>query len=85
MKAKIIKIGNSRGVRLPKTLLEQVGLLEDVKLEATNGRIVISAAHKPREGWEHAFQAMRAIGDDKLIDASCSLNSSWDGQDWEWK
>ena len=51
MKTKIIRIGNSKGIRLPKPLLEQVGLVSEVDLEVRDGALVISPAEPLRAGW----------------------------------
>lgn len=84
MKAKIIKIGNSKGIRLPKTLLKEVELGEEVILEASRGSIVVRPASAPRSGWEDAFKQMAQKGDDKLLDKEIST-SNWDNEEWEWK
>lgn len=84
MKTRIVRIGNSRGIRIPKSLLEQSGLGEEVYLEVENGRIVICAADPPRRGWEQAFRAMSEHGDDVLLDAAAPPASMWDEEDWEW-
>lgn len=65
VEARIVKIGNSKGVRLPKALLEQAGLGEHVTLEVRQGSIVIlpSTAH-PREGWGALAKAMHTAGED---------------------
>lgn len=69
MKTQLIKIGNSRGIRLPKAIIEQVGLGQDVELRVEEGRIVIQAVDEdPRAGWEEACRLMAERGDDKLID-----------------
>ncbi len=83
MNARIIRIGNSRGVRLPKTLLEQAGLTEDVRIEAEPNQIVIRSAHLPREGWDDAFRRMAAQGDDALIEEPHSL-TAFDETEWKW-
>jgi antitoxin MazE len=83
MKARVIKIGNSKGIRLPKKILEQVGLGEEVVLEASRGTIVIRPASKPRATWGACFQEMAKHGDDRLLDTEIS-GSSWD-KEWEWK
>jgi antitoxin MazE len=57
MKIAIIPIGNSRGVRLPKAVLEQVGLGEEAELSVENGRIVLAPSSKPRRDWAQAFAA----------------------------
>jgi antitoxin MazE len=83
MKARIVRIGNSQGVRLPRPLLEQAGLGEDVVLRATPGRIVIEAARAPRAGWADAAKAMHAAGDDTLLDAASATR--FDRDEWEWR
>ena len=55
MKVSIVAIGNSRGVRLPKAVLEQVGLGDEAELSVENGCIVISPERAPRRGWAGAF------------------------------
>ena len=85
MRTRIVKIGNSLGVRIPKVLLEQSRLAEEVEIEAFDRQIVIRAAHEPRDGWDAAFQAMAQNGDDKLLDADEANNlSSWDETEWQW-
>jgi antitoxin MazE len=84
MKTHIIQIGNSRGVRLPKTLLEQAHLSDEVRLEATPNQIMIRSAHLPREGWEEAFRSMAQRGDDNAWpDEPVSL-TSFDDAEWSW-
>jgi len=82
MKARIVRIGNSRGIRLPKPLIEQAGLSDDVELKVRNGDIVISAAKRPRTGWAEAAQALAERGEDKLLDPAAP--TCFDEQEWEW-
>jgi len=84
MKTKIVRIGNSQGVRIPKPLLEETGLQDDVEIRVEDHSLVISAAHLPRSEWEANFQAMAAHGDDALLDEGPIL-SEWDEDEWEWK
>ncbi len=84
MKARIIRIGNSQGVRLPKALLKQVALGEEVILEASRGAIIMRPALAPRSGWGAAFEAMARCEDDKLLDSEIST-SDWDEEEWEWR
>ena len=84
MKTRIVRIGNSQGIRIPKPLLEQSGLAGEVDLEVEQGRIVIQALGSPRRGWEEAFRAMAERGDDALLDRETVSGSSWDEQEWEW-
>ena len=85
MRAHIIRIGNSQGVRIPKALLEETGLSGDVDMTVREGALVISAAGRPRQGWDEAFRQMAAHGDDTLLDAETSLPTAFDEESWEWK
>lgn len=84
MKARIVRIGNSQGVRIPKLLLDQSGLGTEVEIEAQAGRIVIRAADRPRQGWEEAYRAMAAHQDDVLLDPEVTGSGEWDDEEWEW-
>jgi antitoxin MazE len=82
MKARIVRVGNSRGVRLPKPLLEQAGLLEEVEIHAEPGRIIIQSASSPRAGWADAAREMSANGDDAVIGEPVSTR--FDAEEWMW-
>lgn len=84
MKAKIVKIGNSRGVRIPKPMLEQTGIAEDVELVIDNDQIIIRPIIHPRAGWEEAFESMAQNQTDGLIDGFDTMRHSWDEAEWEW-
>ncbi len=84
MRAKIVRIGNSQGVRIPKPLLERSGLGEDVEIEAEGDQIVIRPIRRPREGWSEVFQAMAHAGDDQLIDGHLRNHSNFDEAEWSW-
>jgi antitoxin MazE len=83
-KTRIIRIGNSQGIRIPKFLLEQVDLGEEVELEVKEGQLVIRSAQGPRQNWEEQFEAMAQRGDDKLLDGEVLNLSRWDTDEWEW-
>ena len=68
-KTHIVKIGNSRGIRIPKLLLDQAELGEEVELEAGEGQVVIRAVRNPRRGWDEQFAEMADRGDDRLLHA----------------
>jgi antitoxin MazE len=68
MKTRIVRIGNSKGICIPKLLLEQAGLTGEVEITAENGSLVIRPVKSPRAGWATAFQEMARRGDDALID-----------------
>ena len=82
MRARLIRIGNSRGVRLPKPLIEEAGLTEDVELRVSDGAIVISSRKRPREGWAEAAAAAHARGDDRMLDEPTPTR--FDEEEWEW-
>jgi antitoxin MazE len=75
MKSRIVQIGNSRGVRLPKLLLQEAQLVDEVELEAEPGRIVIRSGSRPRAGWAAAAQKMRERDEDRLLDPTPSTKS----------
>jgi len=84
MRARVVKIGNSKGIRIPKPLLEQTGILNDVELEVENNRIIIRPVLSPRSGWENAFKTMAEKGDDALVMGDENISHSWDEEEWQW-
>jgi len=83
MKTKIVRIGNSRGVRIPKPLLEQAGLENEVILRLVEDGIVIESADKPRAGWAEAARTLRDRGEDELLDEM--VLTDFDETEWVWK
>jgi antitoxin MazE len=84
MRARVIKIGNSQGLRIPKPILEQTGIMDDVEIEVEKNQIIIRPVKYAREGWDKAFKMMREKGDDApLIDDIDAINS-WDEEEWQW-
>ena len=82
MKAKLVRIGNSRGVRFPKPLLEQAGLTGDVVLFVRDHSIVVSAADRPRAGWAEAARRLSSEGREGLLDAETPTR--FDEKEWKW-
>jgi antitoxin MazE len=82
MKTRLVRIGNSRGVRLPKPLIEQAGLTEDVLLEVRGNTIVIVAQRSPRDGWAEAARKLHAEDGDLLLDAPTPTR--FDEAEWRW-
>ena len=85
MKTRIVAIGNSQGIRIPKPLLEQTGLSGEVEISAEGNALVIRPTKKPRAGWAAAFQKMAERGDDALLDEVAASLSDWDEDEWEWQ
>jgi antitoxin MazE len=81
-KTRIVRIGNSRGIRVPKTLLDQAQLPDEVELHAEPGRLVVQAARRPRMGWAEAAREMAARGDDRLVDAPAATRFDREERDW---
>ena len=84
MRARIVKIGNSQGIRIPKPLLEQTGIMDDVELEVEQNQIIIRPVTNPRAGWDDAFKAMADRGDDTIADEAENISHSWDEDEWQW-
>jgi antitoxin MazE len=84
MKSRVVRIGNSRGIRIPKLLLEQAGLSDEVDISAVGDSIVIRPARRPRAGWAAAFQQMARKGDDQLLDEVAPTLSDRDESEWHW-
>lgn len=84
MKARIVKIGNSQGIRIPKLLLERSSITDEVELEAKDHQIIIRSARQPRQDWAKEFRAMAERGDDELLDKNLFAQTQWDGDEWQW-
>jgi antitoxin MazE len=84
IKSRIVKIGNSQGIRIPKLLLEQSNLGEEVELVLQEDQIIVRPVQHVRQGWEEAFKAMSERGNDELLDADAFAPTSWDEEEWEW-
>ena len=82
MKGLIIRMGNSRGIRLPKTLLHKARLEGKVELQAEPGRILISKPAKPRAGWAKPARRMRERGEDQLLDQPTPTRFDTEERKW---
>ncbi len=82
IRSKVVKIGNSRGIRIPRTVLEQAGLEDEVEMRVEGDKLIIQSPHKPRQGWDAQFAAMAERQDDRLLDENTS--SRWDEEEWTW-
>ena len=81
MKARLVRIGNSRGVRLPKAVIDQLGLDDEIELQVEGHRLVISPAGRPRTGWAEAARRLSAESRG-LLDPPTSTR--FDEDEWRW-
>ena len=81
-KTRLVRIGNSRGIRIPKVVIEQLGLGTEVELSVHTDRLVVRSARRPRQGWAKKFREMHERGDDRMIDEFPP--TTWDLEEWEW-
>jgi antitoxin MazE len=84
IKTRIVKIGNSRGIRIPKVLLDQAKLGNEIEMEVQGDKLIIHSPRNPRQGWDEQFIEMARLGDDKLLDSDVTSTSIWDKYEWEW-
>ena len=82
MKATIVPIGNSKGIRIPRAVLEQCHFTNEVELEVKGDTLILKSLNKkPRQGWDEAFKTMHVKGEDKpLLEDTLDLNT----KDWQW-
>jgi antitoxin MazE len=83
MKADLVRIGNSQGVRIPKTVIEKCGFAGRVELRIEGNSLIITPARAPREGWDEALARMAEQGDDVLL-VPDDLEHAFDETEWEW-
>jgi antitoxin MazE len=83
MKSRLVRIGNSRGVRLPKPVIEEAGLAEDVELHVRGNTVVISSPRAARAGWAEAARRMREAEHDRLLDETTTTR--FDEEGWRWR
>jgi len=84
MRARIIRIGNSHGIRIPKPFLVELGLEDEVELTVSDDGLVVAPVPKTRAGWSEAFRDMARRGEDTLVVDDQAPLSSWDEEEWEW-
>ena len=82
IRTRIIKIGNSRGIRIPRVIIDQVGLEGEVEISVQRDHLIIRPSSGPRDNWDEQFRAMAERGDDQLLDTPTP--TQWDRDDWQW-
>jgi len=78
MQVSVIQVGNSKGIRLSKTILDKYQITDKVELVLEKDYIVLKPVAEPRKNWEEAFAEMHRNGDDQLLIDSVFENESWD-------
>jgi len=82
MKARLVRIGNSRGVRLPKVAITEAGLTDEVELRVKPGSITICSSSSPRAGWAEAARKMVERGEADKLDPDTA--TEFDHKEWKW-
>jgi antitoxin MazE len=82
VRSRIVRIGNSHGIRIPKALLEEAQLKDVVDITVQNGALVVRPVKTVREGWAEAARAAHDAGDDELLDGH--IPTDFDLNEWEW-
>ncbi len=82
MKIRLVRIGNSRGIRLPKPIIEEAGLTDEVEVRVREGVIIIAPSVAPRSGWAEAAKQLRERDEDRLLDLPTPTH--FDEKEWKW-
>lgn len=83
MKVNLIPIGNSKGVRLPSSVIKECGFGDQIEMRVEHGIVVLAPARRTRDGWDGAFAKMAAAKDDTLL-VPDTMEHDWDKEEWEW-
>ena len=82
MKTRLVRIGNSRGLRLAKPLIEQLGFEDEVEMRAEGGALVIRPSRAVRAGWAAAAAQLTASSEGLLDEG---VGTRFDAEEWEWR
>lgn len=85
MRAKLLVIGKSTWIRIPRPAIRECGFRDEVEMVVRNGELVVRSAIAPRAGWDAAFAKMRHRGDDSLLDSNAvGKSTEWEDAEWRW-
>ncbi|WP_394793213.1 AbrB/MazE/SpoVT family DNA-binding domain-containing protein [Armatimonas sp.] len=84
VKTRLVKIGNSQGIRIPKLLLQQTQLTDEVELDVEEGKLIVRSARPARQGWDAQFRAMAETREDTLLDNEVLTLTRWETEEWSW-
>jgi len=82
VRSKIVAVGNSRGVRIPRALLGDARIGDEIELIADGDELLVRRLARPRQGWASEFAAMHDAADDRMLDPIAPTR--FDDEDWEW-
>jgi antitoxin MazE len=82
LRLELTRIGNSRGIRIPKPLIEQCRLGDVVEARVTSEGLVLAPGRKPREDWRQVFLKSRWEPDEPLLDQATP--NEFDSAEWKW-
>lgn len=84
MQVELIRIGNSRGVRIPKSVIEQCGFGDRIDLLVEEGRVILARNPDLRQGWKEALEAAKGIAEDELLLDGIPEHEFDGGEEWTW-
>ena len=83
MKVNLIAIGNSKGVRIPSSVIKECGFGVQIEMRVEHGIVMLEPARRIRDGWDSAFARMAVAEDDALLIPD-TMEHDWDKDAWEW-
>ncbi len=83
MRTRLIRIGNSRGIRIPKALVEAAGLDAPLRMRVVDAGLLLERVEHPRAGWAEAARELESRGEGGLLDDP--VPTVFDESEWEWK
>lgn len=83
IKTRLVKIGNSQGLRIPKLILDQLNLSDEIELEVQDQQLIVRSTSHPRATWAAHFERMALQGDDQLLDTELTP-TEWEETEWQW-
>ncbi|MEN3163970.1 hypothetical protein WI697_18140 [Tistrella mobilis] len=83
MKVNLIPIGNSKGVRIPSSVIKECGFGDEIEMRVEHGVVVLASTRRIRDGWDDAFARMAAAKDDLPL-VPDTMAHEWDEEEWEW-
>jgi len=83
MKVHLISIGNSKGIRIPASVIKECGLGDELEMRVENKAVILTPARRTRDGWDQAFNSMHKAGDDDALWPD-DMQADFDDKEWTW-